>query len=111
MDKKVPEISSITYEEDSPEVATKGKVSKARPKKLKLEREEARKDADSSYARFRDRWVTLAGIMLVIVLIALYFVTVVFFEENSGVSSLLYLLNSVIMLIIGYVFGTKTTKH
>jgi len=111
-DKKIraiPEITLNSIEEDSPDVEKPSP--EARLKKIKVERAEARKDADSNYARSRDMGVTIAGLALVFVLIIMYFIAVVYFPDNEHISSLLDLIKAVVMLIIGYIFGTKITQR
>ncbi|MCL1993469.1 MAG: hypothetical protein FWG66_11050 [Spirochaetes bacterium] len=103
-DKPAQEIAAIDLEEDSPKPGRP--VYEASPKEVQVEREEARKDADSHHARDRDWWVTKAAVKLVVALIIIYAV-IVFVEDRASVSSLLYLLNSVIMLAIGYIFGNR----
>jgi di/tricarboxylate transporter len=103
--KNAPLIPIIPDEEDDP------KIDALLPKvffdKTREEREEARKDADSEHSRKRDMWVTIAGLILVFVLIILYWITISWLKSNDNTQGFLYLLNSVIMLIIGYIFGTK----
>jgi hypothetical protein len=105
LEKSIPEIEK---EEDGP-------VSRPAPRyaveEIKTEREEARKDADSAHARNRDTWVTVSGMVLILILIFLYKCTVKTPPPNENTASLfLNLLESVIMLIIGYIFGTKITR-
>ena len=104
------EISSIIpLEEDSPKIESL--QPKARIEEIKAEREEARKDADSEHSRKRDTWVTISGLILVFILLLLYWFTAFLLKPNDYLSAFLYLLNSVIMLIIGYIFGTKITHQ
>jgi len=106
---EIPSLSPMpSYEEDNPRVETMLPAVSA--EKMKAEREEERKDADSKYARNRDMWVTIAGLILVLLLITLYALAAFIAERNDYVTSLLYLLNSVVMLIIGYIFGTKINR-
>jgi cation transport ATPase len=107
--KNAPAIDSILLEEDSPKVETS--ISKVRIDEIKTKRDEDRKDADSQHARTRDTWITIAGLILVLILIAGYFYAVQFLPKNDYIASLLNLLNSVVMLIIGYIFGTKITHR
>ena len=104
---EIPPLPSI--EEDGPKIEQA--MPRASIEEIKIQREEARKDADSQHARIRDTWVTVAGLILILVLISGYFYAVLFSERNDYTASLLNLLNSVVMLIIGYIFGTKITHR
>jgi len=103
----VPEITPV--EEDSPDIEQP--PPKANPEEIKVKREEDRKDADSDHARKRDTWVTIAGLILIFILIIGYFIAVGCFPDNEHITSLLDLIKAVVMLIIGYIFGTKTTQR
>jgi len=110
LEKNAPEIPPPpVVEEDDPKIETP--LQKASIEEIKTRREEARKDADSQHARIRDTWVTVAGLILILVLIFGYFYAVQFSQKNEYTASLLNLLNSVVMLIIGYIFGTKITHR
>ena len=102
------EIPSIVIEEDDPK--TDYSHHKKSIKEIKESGKEARKKAKSDYSRKRDTWVTISGLILVFVLIAFYLLAVLFAGKNDYMTSFLYLLNSVVMLIIGYIFGTKNTR-
>jgi len=104
---EIPPLPSI--EEDDQRTAPL--YQKASIEEIKTRREEARKDADSQHARIRDTWVTVAGLILILILIFGYFYAVQFSQKNDYTASLLNLLNSVVMLIIGYIFGTKITHR
>ena len=104
-----PEISTeILLEEDKPKIGMA--IPKARLEEIKTAREEARKDADSDHSRKRDTWVTIAGLILVCVLIILYMITVYQNQPNEYKTSFLHLLSSVVMLIIGYIFGKNINR-
>jgi cation transport ATPase len=107
--KASPEIVPVSLEEDSPK--TDFPLQTDRIEELKTKREEDRKDADSQHARTRDTWVTIAGLILVLILIIGYFIAVGSFPKNEYVPSLLDLIKAVVMLIIGYIFGTKITHR
>jgi len=96
-------------EEDYPKVGPV--IPRASIEEIKVKGEEARRDADSEHSRKRDTWVTVAGLILVFILMLLYWFTAFLIKPNDYLSSFLYLLNSVIMLIIGYIFGTKITRQ
>jgi cation transport ATPase len=107
--KDVPEIPSIPqFEEDNPK--TEPLSPEVRLDILKAQSEEARKDADSDHARKRDTWVTIAGFTLVLVLIVVYWLTAFLMKPNDYLSHFLNLLNSVVMLILGYIF-TKISQR
>jgi hypothetical protein len=105
----IPNIASVPVEEDSPE--NEQPSPKARVELLQAERAEDRKDADSDHARKRDTWVTIAGFILIFVLIIGYFIAVGCFPDNEHITSLLDLIKTVVLLIIGYIFGTKITHR
>ena len=110
LQKTAPEIPhTIPLEEDTPKFEQQLQI--ASIEEIKVEREEKRKDADSEHARKRDTYVTIAGLILVLIIIGLYWATFSFMKPNEYSHSFFNLLNSVIMLIIGYIFGTKITKH
>jgi hypothetical protein len=102
-------IPEIEKEEDRPDLAV---LQKDSVEEIKARREEARKDADSAHARNRDTWITIAGMILVLIMVAIYNYTVRKPPPDKDTTSLfLNLLDSVIMLVIGYIFGTKITKN
>jgi hypothetical protein len=103
---EIPALPLI--EVDDPK--TESSLPKTSSEEIKTQREEARKDADSKHARLRDSLITGAGLAMVLILIGGYFYAVRCFPENEHITSLLDLLKAVIMLIIGYVFGTKTQR-
>ncbi|MDR0303074.1 MAG: hypothetical protein LBI04_12285 [Treponema sp.] len=102
------EIPSVSLEEDSPKMDQP--LPRARLEELKAEREEARRDADADHARKRDTWVTFSGLILVFMLILIYWFTSFLLKPNDYLASFLYLLNSVVMLVLGYIF-TKITQR
>ena len=77
---------------------------------MKAREKAERKKAAAEYFMKRDKWVTLAGLFMVFILVLIFAGFVLVYEPSPRVSSLLYLLNSVIMLILGYIF-TKTTQR
>ena len=100
--KNAPEILPIPSEEDSPRIESL--LSAARLEELKTKREEDRKDAESQHERLRDTGITFAGLLLLLIFVFLYFFTVKCLDQNDDVKGFLYLLQSVIMLIIGYIW-------
>jgi hypothetical protein len=107
--KNAPEVPPLpAVEEDDPKITPL--FPKAKIKELKAKGKQTRKNADSDYARKRDMVVTVTGIVLVFILILLYWLTAFLIRPNDYLSSFLYLLNSVIMLILGYIF-TKITQR
>jgi hypothetical protein len=104
--KTIPEIG-----EEEQDVPTSKTFTKARIEKIRLEREEDRKDADSAHARIRDTWVTVAGMVLILLLIVMHYLLAWFPPSNKEYGlPFMKLVESVIMLIIGYIFGTKITR-
>jgi len=107
--KSAPEIPPLPIaEEDDPKAEPF--FQKAKIKELKAKGKQTRKNADADYARKRDMVVTVTGIVLVFLLIMLYWFTAFLLKPNEYLSSFLYLLNSVVMLILGYIF-TKITQR
>jgi len=115
----VIELESPSYEQDESLFMLPGNGGDSRQdpplpsvniEEMKAREKADRKKAAAEYFMKRDKWVTLAGLLLVFLLILIFAGFVLVYEPNPRVSSLLYLLNSVIMLIIGYIF-TKTSRR
>jgi hypothetical protein len=103
------DLPEIDKEEDS---SLSSFLPNDRIEEIKAKREEDRKDADSAHARSRDTLVTISGMILVLVLIILYNCAIEkTLPDREFASLFLNLLDSVVMLIIGYIFGTKITRN
>ena len=103
----IPEIPSLEIDKPKTELPQHGRK-KANVDEIKEKGKQKRKNAAFKYFRKRDMRVTIAGLVIVCVLIGLYFIVAL--REHQHLSSFLYLLNSVVMLIMGYLF-TKTTQR
>jgi hypothetical protein len=102
-------LPEIEKEEDSSDPLD---IPRGSIEEIKVTREEDRRDADSAHARNRDTLITIAGMILIFVLVCMYSNIIrTPPPDKEAMSLFLNLLDSVIMLIIGYIFGTKINRN
>jgi hypothetical protein len=104
-----PIVDNIKNEEDQPKKAVP--VSKS-IEEIKARSDAATQEAKTRHYLSRDTWVTLAGLILVLLLIGCSgaFAGIWADNEKPYVTSFLNLLSSSVMLIIGYIFGRKNDQ-
>lgn len=70
-------------------------------------KEQERKDAESAHSLKISSWRNIAGLILVGILLIMTCGVAVYFKEPDYVKSFITLSSSSLMLILGYLFGTK----
>jgi hypothetical protein len=78
--------------------------------RIKQKHAEAREDAKTKHALSKDTWVTIAGLILILILLTGSGIISWVSCEKPYVTSFLNLLSSSIMLIMGYIFGTRNNQ-
>jgi predicted membrane channel-forming protein YqfA (hemolysin III family) len=104
-EENIPDIEK--EEEDKPNFPASRKES---IEEIKAKSEAARQDAKTRHDLSRDTWVTIAGFVLIFILLVGSGIVSWVSDEKSHITSFLHLLSSSIMLIMGYIFGTRNSQ-
>jgi cobalamin biosynthesis protein CobD/CbiB len=100
-------IPEIKKEEDKP---NSGITPKKSIEEITARTEAAIKGAKAQHDLSKDTWVTIAGLILILILLTGSGVISWISSEKPYVTSFLNLLSSSIMLIMGYIFGTRNNQ-
>jgi hypothetical protein len=104
----VSDVPEVNIEEDVPleyESANDDDI-----EHIKQKHAEAREDAKTQHALSKDTWVTIAGLILILILLTGSGIISWVSSEKPYVTAFLNLLSSSIMLIMGYIFGTRNNQ-